>query len=841
MRPLELRLRNFRSFFGDGHIFDFRDRRLLGIVGPIGAGKSSILDAIAFALYGRTPRIAGSTKSLIHQRADSTAVALRFEIDGQIWEAVRQLRRTGASQHALYLLEDDTPDPDTADKIVMESAVNQRIEELLGFDYDAFGRSVLLAQGQFDEFLNAQPRQRDKVLKGVFGHERIDAMRELAKAKHKEATHEIEKLDIRLEEADAAKGLLPDLGGALALKTTRIETLEKIRPEYEELTARVTAAEKRIEEAGARRDDLTGLAGTVPDAQRSEKVIAHAERARNRRAQLGLDLDASQEVATRAGAVIQSDEFGQRSTRFKQAAEMVVRLEAQEDTATTARADAAATTTRVVSSRADLEEVTIARTVVDQTFRLAAEAASSAKHALAEAETTLLDARHADMAASLRHELEIGRTCPVCDQPVHELPATAGGGDAQTAQVAAEAARLEAERSEGGLLKATAGHETAKAAKSAAKTRLEEAEKDLVRAGTVEASTTEVAAAARAAIADLLGEGDPAVRLEAERMALDRLGAEVEAARKAVEDVRRALDEAIDVEQEADRELGDLRTRLGALATRLDSAAELPKDDPTALRTALTSVRDGWKTATIELQAAIEQDQTELAGATAGVAELRGEHQIEGSLPEEVAAVGAEAKIAGNEIERLEDVVAGSVELTADRERKGSVATSFGRLATDLTDAKFIRFLLDEERAALAELGSDHFQRLSSGRYRFTEDGDFRIVDLTSADSVRMANSLSGGETFLASLALALGLSEMVGRTGGRLDAFFLDEGFGALDHEHLDLAMEGIEALVTDHQHRLVVVVSHVPELRHRIEDLIVLDKDPVTGDSVIVSGAVV
>ncbi len=73
----------------------------------------------------------------------------------------------------------------------------------------------------------------------------------------------------------------------------------------------------------------------------------------------------------------------------------------------------------------------------------------------------------------------------------------------------------------------------------------------------------------------------------------------------------------------------------------------------------------------------------------------------------------------------------------------------------------------------------------------------------------------------------------MVARTGGRLDAFFLDEGFGSLDPEHLDLAMDGIEALVADGQERLVVVVSHVPEMRDRIEDLIVLDRDAVTGDT--------
>ena len=197
MRPLELSVRNFRSFFGDDYTFDFRDRHLLGIVGPIGAGKSTILDAIAFALYGRTPRIAQSTKSLIHQRADAAAVKLRFQVDGQIWEASRQLRKKGQSEHALYRYEEDTADAVAVEKIVLEGEVNQRIEELLGFDYDAFGRSVLLAQGQFAEFLNAPPAERNKVLKGVFGHELIDGMRDLAKVKVKDAEHDIEKLSIR--------------------------------------------------------------------------------------------------------------------------------------------------------------------------------------------------------------------------------------------------------------------------------------------------------------------------------------------------------------------------------------------------------------------------------------------------------------------------------------------------------------------------------------------------------------------------------------------------------------------------------------------------------------------
>ena len=111
--------------------------------------------------------------------------------------------------------------------------------------------------------------------------------------------------------------------------------------------------------------------------------------------------------------------------------------------------------------------------------------------------------------------------------------------------------------------------------------------------------------------------------------------------------------------------------------------------------------------------------------------------------------------------------------------------------------------------------------------------------DLTAADGIRAPASLSGGETFLASLALALALAEIVAREGGRLDAFFLDEGFGSLDPEHLDLAMDGIERLITTGPDRLVVVVSHVPAVRERVEDLIVLDRDTATGDTLVVSGA--
>ena len=109
MRPLELTVEGFRSYRGRA-TFDWRDRRLVGVVGPIGSGKSSILDAMTFALYGKTPTYEAATRSLIHQQLDQGHVELLFSVDGQVWRAARALRRKGQSGHQLERLASDDAD-----------------------------------------------------------------------------------------------------------------------------------------------------------------------------------------------------------------------------------------------------------------------------------------------------------------------------------------------------------------------------------------------------------------------------------------------------------------------------------------------------------------------------------------------------------------------------------------------------------------------------------------------------------------------------------------------------------------------------------------------------------
>ena len=847
MRPLELGLRNFRSYYtpkGHDAVFDFRERRLIGIVGPIGSGKSTILDGIAFALYGRTPRIARSTKSLIHQRAEEAAVRLRFEVDGEIWEAVRSMRAgRGASQHALYRYAADVPDAEQVEKIVQETEVNERIAELLGFDFDAFGRSVLLAQGQFAEFLNARPAERNSVLKGVFGHDRIDRMRDLAKTKVKESEFEIDKIQIRLDNAEQAMARLSERRDQHARAQERSATLAAHADAVDELRERHLVASRAATGASDRMEALKQQAARMPDAAKTEELLGIAETARVERARLAVELEKAHTARAAAEDALKSERLISLRSAIDGAGSLITERRVRVAAAESATEQYDGALARIAAVKDTANQAAERVSSAQQTDAEAAKNRDAAEARVETAEASLHEARHANMAASLRAELTIDDVCPVCSQPVPSVPPEPAAGwsasDIDVAETRREQARAEYNTALQSHNKSAADLASAQTTARDAQARLDELNVDVENLATLKEAAAAAVAEMDSQLRDLLGPGDATEILAAMRTEFSEAEAQVEGARRIFEDVRRALDEAITREQETDRTLGDLRTQLGALSAILEADAGLPEDDPAALRGAVATLRDRWSEETARLRRTVDEQQEGATRAAAELTQLLASIGVEGSFDKERAEADAAVDILGKAISEDEAMVADAEALLTARRDEVDRGERYRRIASDLTDSRFIKYLLDEERATLSELGSDHFQRLSSGRYRFTGDGTFEVVDLTAADAVRRPDSLSGGETFLASLALALGLAEMVSRTGGRLDAFFLDEGFGSLDPEHLDLAMDGIEQLVADGTNRLVVIVSHVPEMRQRMEDLIVLDRDPTTGDSVVVAGA--
>ncbi len=835
MRPRELTLRGFRSY-RDEVTFDFRDRRLIGIVGPIGAGKSSILDGVAFALFGKTPRVQKETKSLIHQLSDSAHVRLVFEVDGETWQVTRALKRKGQGQVQLARLNEDGLAIET---VVLEKPVRERVERLLGMDFDTFGRSVLLAQNRFAEFLLASDAPRNAVLKGVFGYERFDAALTAARehvARGEATVAALEVDGVRLTEARAAL----EEATALAVEAAaRRDRFEHLVPQVTKLDHRIAEAGQQAAEAAAAATRIQRAADLVPDPASLDGALEAADAAHDAvaRAADALEAATAARIATEAEREAAAEQIGD----LQAFADLVAQLNAQAEAVTSSLAAHERSAHAVEAA----VEATATATTADDDARTALTAAETATtqaaDALATAEQDLHAAQHAEMAAELRRGLVTDEPCPVCAQPVSVVPKagkTAGIRQAERARAAAAKRHDTAARAR--------DRAAAEAANAAASAAAAEAERDRRTAASAEAEAAlrlaETAlAATQSTLVDRLGEGDPGALLEERRRALTAAESAARAAAETERAARDELDRHRTAATEAAAVLGRIRERLATAWGALEEDPGPIPADGASLRAAFDRlvghVRDRAETVSDRERAAAEA-QTEAREERAALlreAGLAPDLDVaQASTEAQVVAAAAEERVRG-----LETTIAAGADLDERAAiARGTLATA-RRLRDDLQPSRFLAWLLGEERAALAELASTHFEELTDGDYRFSEDDTFRIVDVNAGGAVRDPDSLSGGETFLASLALALALADMVTRGGGRLDSFFLDEGFGSLDPEHIERAMRGIEHLVGAGGDRLVILVSHVEQMHELLEDLIVLDKDEIAGTTRVLEGA--
>ena len=144
-----------------------------------------------------------------------------------------------------------------------------------------------------------------------------------------------------------------------------------------------------------------------------------------------------------------------------------------------------------------------------------------------------------------------------------------------------------------------------------------------------------------------------------------------------------------------------------------------------------------------------------------------------------------------------------------------------------LTSTRFVDFVIARRSIALLLVASKLLGQLTSDGYGFTED--FQIIDRRTRTE-RDVKTLSGGETFLASLALALGLVELAGRASGRIDSLFLDEGFGSLDATILTEALDVLRSHVSTG--RLVAVISHLHAVAADLDRVLLVTKSPTGSD---------
>ena len=816
MRPLRLDLHGF-TVFREPTTVDFTDADFFALVGPTGSGKSTILDAICFALYGTVPRW-NDRRAVANALAPSAAqarVRLVFESGGVRYAATRVVRRSarGNVTTAQAGLERLPPgfDLSTLDSGLTElgeplagtpAEMDQAVLDAVGLPYEQFTSCVVLPQGAFAEFLHAKPAARQQILVNLLGLSVYDRVRDRATAMAGAADAELAASDRLLAELSGASD------EAIAAATERVRAMRALAAE---VSATVPLLGDAQRDAQAAADALADLDGELAGLARV-RIPAGA-------ADVAAAVAAAGETLAAAAVEVTEAERDEERLRTAQAgagnvAELHRRLDAL-DERDRLRAGVGELSGAVAQAEAEHARAIAA---LDE----ATEAVADATTRHAGAQQALEDARTADRAASLRVHLRVGHACPVCTQPVSELPATTEVPAMRAAQQALAVAIDEVE--------------AVQKTRSARERGARELDGVLARARAERDALTQ-----RLSTLDERLAGVSAEALRAALADADRLGRELDAAGRRVRAAR-----------EAHRTAGTQATRAQDRLTRQwrefdavrDGVARLgpPPADRDELAAAWRALAD-WAGAEANRRGA---DRVKLAGAVdAAQAAARGVADridalfaaaglpavTRGTGPVEAAAVAvanAESSLA-----RLEERRAQAERLRerrAGHERDARVARA---LAGHLRANNFERWLLAEALDLLVDGGSRILRELSGGQYDLVHDkGEFYVVDQHDAALRRPVRTLSGGETFQASLALALALSEQLsGMSTGAvsLESIVLDEGFGTLDTSTLDTVAATLENLAARGD-RMVGVVTHVTPLAERVPVRFEVRKDAVS-----------
>jgi DNA repair exonuclease SbcCD ATPase subunit len=796
MLPLQLRIENFGSF-REPTTVDFTDADYFALVGPTGAGKTTVIDAICFSLYGTVPRW-GKENVVALALAPSASlgrVALVFEAGGRRYGVVRVLARSGkkgtVGTKEARLDELDRAVPVDADLTEMLEAVVRPLAEgdqvtgavaaLTGLEYRYFTQCVVLPQGQFAEFLHAKPSDRQDLLvrlldAGVYERIRARAVREEERA-DQAATFARGELDRFADADEAAETAAEDR--LHALKALAADT-EESAEELAALEEALQTANEEYDSAEQRRDALAALAMPAGVATLSESIRQAEEATRT----LARDIAKAEEAELQAEA--DQVEAGDKT-------KLAAALQAHEDK------------DRLEAEPAEHEKNLAATATQIETL---ADQLQQAKDALQQAERHRQAVRDQDIAADLAARLQLGEPCPVCLRPLTELPDHAVPADLASADDAAQQAETNLDEADDAHRKAELAH----AQHAAAHRR---ADRDLVAlTPTLQAHPDRKAL--RASL-DAVAEAETkANAVRAETRKLHRL-------HKAAEE------NAAGLRQQAEEEWGRLETARDAVAALRPST--LPRDDLQHAWQALLEWRDTTAltvdTNLRELQRHVLDARQARDGQRVALLEPLCQQGLKippDPTPTAIRIMVAEEVTRAKEyLHRVRDNRAHAAKLTkqiGEYEQARRVAHTLAGL---LRANNFEQWLCSEALALLMAAASETLRELSAGQYELAlneRTNAIEVIDYGEAGLRRSARTLSGGETFQAALALALALSERVAGLAAAaarsLDSIFLDEGFGTLDLATLETVAATLERLAGGE--RMVGIVTHVPALAERV-----------------------
>lgn len=919
MKPLKLTMSAFGSYAGK-NVIDFTGQQqgIFLITGDTGAGKTTIFDAITYALYNQTSggeRNGNMMRSQYAQPETETYVELEFLYRGQTYRVRRnpdykitktlkngKIREQKVPHSVELTMPDGTVFPEK------KNATDAKIIEILGLTADQFSQIVMIAQGDFLKLLYTKSDERKMIFSKLFRTDIYWKIQENLRRKSMEMDERIQENDRAFEQEKSRIILLPEseelpldelverlrerLKDALKeqnLRRANVEELNKKITKYEEINKLFVSLEKirqNGKELEARQAESKERRQQIENARKADKVLVAEQQ--NLRQQQEVEQSA-QAIAKMTETLANDQEMFETLKTQQQEAEAKQKREAadiqkkmlaleQSFPSYEALQNARSEEQQAKKVWEDLGKISeesfhkkkagIAalkeqqkrqEQVVEQTKKnweqTSLSASESAKHY-----EHMYEAFLKEQAGILAENLSAGCPCPVCGSTVHPDPAKLS--DHAVTELEVEQAKKTRAAAEEKRDLAYAAFEAEKTEKQKLAQAVEKEEADFVLAQTIakqQRKEAEQNYVSLQKIAEQIREklvypslAEAKKQYAAMQKALEAAEQEIAKKRQKVSELAEAMNTlkgqklaeeenqktAKKLAVKTEKEYAKLLEKSGFVSEETYHLAILPERS----RSKLEREEKEYESQCLRQQSEQKLLEKQVSGKTyTDTTELNERLKVEKQALKEAEKTYMELHTAyendravlqncavylekGKKMES-EDQVIKSLSKTANGRLSGSAKIDF----ETYIQRQYFKQIIHEANKRLLTMSNHQFilklkEEANTGR-KTNEGLDLSVYSLVT-DSERDVKTLSGGESFLAALAMALGLSDIVERSAGAIhpDMMFIDEGFGSLDAQSRQQAIEVLAELAGDS--RMVGIISHVTELKEQIDRKLVVNR---------------
>ncbi len=861
MKPISVRFNCFGPYM-DEQFVDFEELTNKGIFlicGETGSGKTTILDAICYALFGKS---SGGLRQGIEvmrcksaKATDKTIVEYIFESNGNRYRFHRELRygrKNLIEEDGCEILQDDVFVPLFQNPTATN--VNKKAEEILGLTYDQFCQVVMLPQGKFERLLVSNSEEKERILTSLFHADKWNQIVLGVKNKVDEENKRLERelADIQgslnvfaCSSVDGLKEKLTDLEEKVASLETVVQEAEQFKKQtakaYEDsikdneiFTAleksrkKLEALKQQAEEYDRRRNALKlyEAADAIREIHTAYSAAKDAlDTATEELGRAKTDLSSAEESDAAAKKKKEVHEAGRASYNANK--ETLIRLNDSKDLYAGIGEKKSAAENAAKEEKKKKTEADAAK----QAYETARDKWEEAKKANDDAVSAYLEISkqyNANIAGNLAAKLEDGVPCPVCGSTQHPAPAELAEG-VSVSEDDVEAAN-QAIQSTGDTF-------------STAKTAMDNAEHESTNASAAFTVAQGNAAAAKAtyeiSLQNIIEGINDSSALVAE---IEKVEGRITVFEQAEETVAKDINDAASALSASRQRQADAITKESAAREKLKAESkkwasaltEKGFSDDASYNAALKE-----KDFLVSERSAIATFDADLNTAQKAFDELI--EKTEGLVAPELKALQAAKQEAEDTWKEKNNSFTTTSQTVKDMKKlytslsarwetyqvEKTIAdsnTDFARKLNASTGLSLQRYVLGIMLTSITVAANQLLKTVRSGRYQlyrsYESSGSARKAGLeldvldTSNGEKRSVTTLFGGEKFLLALSLAIGLSTVVqAQSGGtKLDAMFIDEGFGSLDSECINDAMSILQGI--QKSHGLVGIISHVEKL---------------------------